>query len=55
MYDLDEILEDLDPSGEWSTDGFGLDSCLIHCDLIEMDADACFCGAPNPLREAGLI
>jgi len=55
--DFEEILADLDPTGEWSTDGFGLDSCLEHCGtLIEQDCPRCpECGAANPLRAAGLI
>jgi hypothetical protein len=57
MFDMDEILAELDPSGEWGTDGFGIDSCLEHCGvLIEQDCPACpECGAANPMRKAGLI
>jgi hypothetical protein len=53
--DFDELLESLDPTGEWESDGFGIDSCLSHCgSLIEQDAPGCpECGAPNPL--GGLI
>jgi hypothetical protein len=49
--DFDELLSELDPTGEWSTDGYGLDCCLIHCTMVEQDAKCCpECGAPNPLR-----
>lgn len=57
MLDFDEILANL-PGGEaWSTDGYGLDSLLIHdaCGtLIEQDCRACpECGTLNPV--AGLL
>lgn len=55
--DFEDILAELDPTGEWETDGFGLDSNLIHCGvMIEQDALACVeCGAINPLVANGLI
>jgi hypothetical protein len=48
---FEEVLAELDPTGKWETDGFGLDSNLRHCEsLIEQDAKACpECGAANPL------
>lgn len=53
---IDDILAELDPSGEWETDGMGLDSLLIHCTTVEQDCPRCpECGAVNPLRAAGLI
>jgi hypothetical protein len=53
---FEAVLADCDPSGEWSTDGFGIDSCLIHCTTIEQDCERCpVCGAENPLTKAGLI
>jgi hypothetical protein len=57
MIDFEELLAELDPDGEWGSDGFGLDSCLEHCGvLIEQDCPGCaVCGQPNPLRAAGLI
>lgn len=54
--DFDEILADLDPTGTWESDGYGIDSNLVHCVTIEQDCPACpECGAVNPLRAAGLI
>jgi len=54
--DIDELLAELDPTGEWETDGYGLDSNLVHCTTVEMDAPHCpECGAVNPLRAAGVI
>lgn len=55
--DFDELLEAIDPTGKWGTDGFGIDSNLIHCgEMIEQDCPACcVCGAPNPLVQAGMI
>ena len=54
---FDDMLAELDPTGEWESDGFGLDSNLIHCGvMVEQDCPACpECGAANPLRAAGLI
>ncbi len=56
MDTIDEVLEYLG-ADDWETDGFGLDSNLIHCDsMIEQDCPRCpECGAPNPLMAAGLI
>ena len=59
MIDLEEILEDIDPSGEWEVydPHMGMDALLSHCGgPLETDIAHCpECGALNPLREAGLI
>jgi hypothetical protein len=60
MSDLfEEILAELDPDGEWETDGFGMDSNLVHSEcgtMIEQDAKECpVCHVLNPIRAAGLI
>lgn len=34
-------VSELDSSGEWSTDGYGIDSCLVHCATIEQDCPCC--------------
>lgn len=53
MIDLEEVLEAVDPTGEWEGD----EDVLRHCGgPLEHDVPHCpECGAPNPLREAGLI
>lgn len=57
MFSIDDLLAEIDPTGTWGTDGFGIDSCLEHCGtLIEQDCPSCpECGAPNPMRKHGLI
>ena len=51
--DFDEILESIDPDGEWESDGFGFDSILIHSECgsrIEQDCPKCpECGTRNPI------
>lgn len=54
--ELEEILASIDPTGEWSTDGYGIDSNLVHCVMIEQDCPRCpECGEPNPLMAYGII
>lgn len=55
MSDMDEILESILPE-DWSTDGYGLDSCLIcpHGHTIEQDG-VCPDGCVSPLRTQGMI
>jgi hypothetical protein len=52
---FEQILEQILPEG-WSTDGYGLDSCLIcpHGHIIEMDGE-CPDGCISPLKELGII
>lgn len=54
-FDLEQLLID-NGYEDWSTDGFGLDSCLIcpHGYTIEQDG-RCPEGCVSPLRQMGLI
>lgn len=56
---MDEFLNELLEGSGFTTDGYGIDSCLV-CEedgtLIEQDCPACpDCGARNPLIALGLI
>lgn len=53
--DIEELLEALG-ADDWSTDGYGLDSCLIAPDgcMIEQDG-RCAHGHVSPMVAAGLL
>lgn len=54
--DIEELLASIG-AGDWETDGYGIDSCLIcpeHGHTIEQDGQ-CPDGCVSPLRAAGLI
>lgn len=52
---FDDIIEELLPEG-WSTDGYGIDSCLVCPCGITIEQDGrCPNGHISPLRALGLI
>lgn len=52
---FDDIIEELLPEG-WSTDGYGIDSCLVcPCGIMIEQDGRCPNGHISPLRAMGLI
>lgn len=53
---LSDMIEELLPEG-WSTDGYGMDSCLIcpHGNTIEQDGRSGDCGCVSPFLTMGII
>lgn len=53
--DMDELLEETG-ADDWSSDGYGLDACLIAPDGCVIEQDGCCShGHVSPLRAMGLI